>query len=775
MTKGREDKNWAKANDAYDAVQNAIVSGKVFELYCDGDRMLPKDVKPVCEKTSITALPLVIETMTMAGHDRMLKKANTLEKKEKKKRDTKKNVPVGASLGFTTASKLALLDGEPPKKKSKVDKTLTQDTRERKSGALLSADQEDYLRNRWRYTGNGKEIKLNPFDSYNLPFTNTTPVLFTTSSEPHLQLSTTMRTFKALEDEANVDVWYESMAAAFVSDSVTTWTLNRNAKKRPHQSLRIPVSISELSSPASVLSTSAARNQATSSSSRSILVPTPTQIRPIKAIPKLPKILESITVSSSPEISPPRKLISKKRSETLIDVKPVAQATYDPSGVLSSDEDEQMFPIIETAAKASTSYLMDEHENEMNISDDEVEIVEHGLEENLPSPTFPTHNQPLSMPKFLVAEDVEVETKPEPEYIPDSEDDESHYFPTPEPKAPLAEKDESNYFPVPSNKDHIIAAEDDWEGEIDFASFEMAEEDFLLMDQKIEGLKSAQKIGRVDGLEKYGLEESASEVDGEKEESENEMKPPQSAGRVLTQRILTESNGSGRLDDTPSNSYIRRGMDESIDMDSPVIAKRKVLKKKVNRMVVVGSSSPFAEPVGKNIGGGSGFDSSVEISQPVRARPAMRRGRLDMVARESKGKERESTSESSFKASKSKSKSKTTKTKKRKLDDNQAKATGLFDIEAINSSHSSSGSSSCTDAPENSQDRRFVANDDSLLFSDGEISMGAQNQFYRDSLATQAPGAKFKFVPRERAEKPKKVYSRRILSQEEGDRSDNWS
>lgn len=53
MTEGIEEHNWAKANEKYKDVQNAIVSGKQFELYADCQRLIPADIKPVSHKMEL--------------------------------------------------------------------------------------------------------------------------------------------------------------------------------------------------------------------------------------------------------------------------------------------------------------------------------------------------------------------------------------------------------------------------------------------------------------------------------------------------------------------------------------------------------------------------------------------------------------------------------------------------------------------------------------------------------------------------------------------------
>ena len=62
-------RQWQKANEDYKSIQNAIVCGKQFELYADGQRLVPADIKPVADKRTIEVEPFAPEMMGL-GHRR---------------------------------------------------------------------------------------------------------------------------------------------------------------------------------------------------------------------------------------------------------------------------------------------------------------------------------------------------------------------------------------------------------------------------------------------------------------------------------------------------------------------------------------------------------------------------------------------------------------------------------------------------------------------------------------------------------------------------------
>jgi hypothetical protein len=86
MTQGREERNWDKAKDSYNEVQNALISNKVFKLYTNGNRMLPKHLKPTANKIKIKAKPINLATMTMNGQIGLERQISREEKNAAKKK-----------------------------------------------------------------------------------------------------------------------------------------------------------------------------------------------------------------------------------------------------------------------------------------------------------------------------------------------------------------------------------------------------------------------------------------------------------------------------------------------------------------------------------------------------------------------------------------------------------------------------------------------------------------------------------------------------------------
>ncbi|GAA6043110.1 hypothetical protein JCM8097_008427 [Rhodosporidiobolus ruineniae] len=151
VSEGCGEKNWDKANDAYQEVQNALTSNKIFDLYVNGERLLPDDVRPRCEQVEIKALPLDLNCMTMNGQSR-LERAALAEKKPKRKVDVGLNAPQDAFMCFRTAGALAHAAKAKPPPPSQV-------LRKRKADALLTVDEEAHLRTRWQQDGLGRPIR----------------------------------------------------------------------------------------------------------------------------------------------------------------------------------------------------------------------------------------------------------------------------------------------------------------------------------------------------------------------------------------------------------------------------------------------------------------------------------------------------------------------------------------------------------------------------------------------------------------------------------------
>jgi len=198
MSEGREERNWDKANDAYNEVQNALTSNKIFELYADCERLLPDNVKPACEKVEIKAQPLNVDAMTMNGQSRAERKFLAEEKKNNKQkaRDPRMNMPNDAFDGFRSAGQLAVAS------KSKPPST-SQTLRERKVDALLTTDEEATLRKNWMVTAAGDPARTERFYTDELPFErgmSGSAHRITKHGQRHLDLLSALRTTSQLAD-----------------------------------------------------------------------------------------------------------------------------------------------------------------------------------------------------------------------------------------------------------------------------------------------------------------------------------------------------------------------------------------------------------------------------------------------------------------------------------------------------------------------------------------------------------------------------------------------
>ena len=726
MTEGREEKNWDRAKDAYTEVQNAIVSGKVFELYNDGDRMVPKGLKPAVEKVKITAQPLKIELMTMAGSERLIRRNTAEEKKVKKKRDVNLNVPKGATLGFKTAR---VVDEE-----EKAVMSATQMLRKRKKAVYLTPDEESELFNRWQFSG-GREIKMEPIDISSLTLDQThaaLPHIMRHASSRHRQLKTTLRTIASLggEDPEPYEEWFQKMSKAFKQKYVTLWSPPSTSTriKKPHVSVRrhFPVVPATTDSYAS----GSGRPQ---SSAPNAPAPAPKIVKS-----RLPKIEdEDMIVLSDSDIAlsptPPRI------------PSPVIQPKALPTRTTSH---EAVRTMQRTLSKQSTSYSM--LDDTMNDSEEEYFAAAmagtKGFQKasklvKIDSPPFVAPRPLLKQSSTLI--------------IPDSEEDE--LLPIIVPPRPKALKKRSSSPAVVKPK--LPSSEDE------FGDFEMDDADM----EEFAAFEAAALAGQ--GQKRSRDERKAEEVDEledeiEDVESENEMAPPQKLHKSSHQpsrpalRQIPDSPAS-----IPPRTASKREPDIS-SMDSPVVAVRRVNKARAR--AIVESSSPQEEAGGHHRRPAALPTAQQSASNSNHVAAPLRRGRPETARTpaavdEGKGKSTKKVS------------TKGRKTKKLKMDEAGARKTGLFDFEAINSGASNTESSSEGYDEENSQDRRFVDEDHE---EEADISSG-QHQFYKDSLRTQPPNgfARPHFMNRALGSVGKKIkHSRQILSQPEEPRSDDrWS
>ena len=129
MTAGIEEHNWAKANEKYKDVQNAIVSGKLFELYADCQRLVPADIKPVADKVQLEIEPFDPEKMGIGA-----KRAAS----SKRKREETDNLDL-FTAGFQKASQLKKVNGAAGSKQVKANRNLPDELLEFPLGDLGSA------------------------------------------------------------------------------------------------------------------------------------------------------------------------------------------------------------------------------------------------------------------------------------------------------------------------------------------------------------------------------------------------------------------------------------------------------------------------------------------------------------------------------------------------------------------------------------------------------------------------------------------------------------
>lgn len=334
--------------------------------------------------------------------------------------------------------------------------------------------------------------------------------------------------------------------------------------------------------------------------------------------------------------------------------------------------------------------------------------------------------------------------------IPDSDDDEAQPIVAPPRPKPFKKRSAS----PPLIKAKVQTSEDEF-GNYDF---EMNDEDM----EEFAAFEAAAIAGQKRSREHVEQEEEV-EDEIEEVESENEMAPPK---KSLKSSHQSARPALRRLPDTPASAPPRTastGQPVASSMDSPVVAVRRVKKSKAR--AIVESSSPQEEAAGQQARPAPVPTASTSTSN----RPAvpLRRGRPEVARTPA------SVEKGKGKATK-KSSTKARQTKRGKLDQAGARKTGLFDFEAINSGASNTESSSEGYDEENSQDRKFVDEDD----DEADVSSG-QHQFYQDSLRTQPPNgfARPHFMHRGMGSVGKKVkHSRAILSEPEEPRSDDrWS
>ncbi|EJD04033.1 P-loop containing nucleoside triphosphate hydrolase protein [Fomitiporia mediterranea MF3/22] len=114
LAEEREERNWDKSKENYADVQDTIISGNQLELYTDAERLLPDNIEPSCLQ-----ITMPIEKYMPDTKDSPARGKGATVKKRKRNDDINRNIPLGASMGFVSASKL-----RPKAKKGKKTKDM---------------------------------------------------------------------------------------------------------------------------------------------------------------------------------------------------------------------------------------------------------------------------------------------------------------------------------------------------------------------------------------------------------------------------------------------------------------------------------------------------------------------------------------------------------------------------------------------------------------------------------------------------------------------------
>lgn len=775
MTEGREEKNWDKANDAYTDVQNALISNKIFELYVDGDRMLPKEVKPEVDKVEIKALPLDLTTMTMVGQGKLDRKTTAEEKKEKKKRDAKLNVPNDAFLGFRTAGQIAAA--------AKAPVSPGKELRDRKRAALLTLEEETLLRERWQFSGNDR-LRPAPLDPHNFPFElgNTGSALrIPRHSTRHSELLATLRTIAALDDSNPdaLDAWHDKMSDVYDPKLIRPW--ERSARgPPPHPRIRIPLPSADPPS--------------------SYPKPTPSLVaapRPASIVP-----IARLPTSSPPPSPPPRAAPNQHRSQTIYHHSdppaPQARATIDPFNILSSEAEDDPPPVAgpskvnvvpprnrprayDGPPAVSTNYSM-EIDDDIDMSDSELlrgaivkgkpqveakagakpmEEITLDSDDDTPPPALPkparakssTSNDSRRAPDApkKVVEQIDIISDdddpppPRPSHLQRPPIDRSRRSPSPlpPPPAPVSRSPSGDLIPDSDNEAEAYLLPPPPPRVPGPAAQQSEDDEFSFFDVPEDELEACFAIPPANIVKRSpprsSPPHSAPPSSLPLNLDDSVLMPPPRTSALPAKPEFRKRPQHHRIPDSSSSSVAKsaprrttsapalvHSLDASFDA-SPVIAFRRAGAGK--RKAVVESSSPndgglVAGPSRFRFAQDGAADSPAEVAEKAKVLNRLRRGRQLVEDDE------EEDEDSPVAPPKAK------KPKRIKLSEKAAAKSNLFDFEAINSSASGTEASSEAYSAENSDDRNFVASEDNC--DGGEDSPG-HHQFLRDSLMTQPP------------------------------------
>ncbi|GAA5836929.1 hypothetical protein JCM9279_007704 [Rhodotorula babjevae] len=836
MAEGREEKNWDKANDAYNDVQNALTSNKTFELYVDGERLLPADVKPQCEKVEIKALPLDLEKLTMTGRSAAERKA-LAEKKPKRKVDLTANAPDDAFLGFRTAGQLAAAKKDKPLPPSQV-------LRERKASALLTLDEEAQLRSRWQHDAAGRPVRPSVFEVEDLPFERDSSggaQRIPRHGDRHADLLAALRTCDKLSDERpeSLDPWHDAHSKAFNPKLVEVWRPDdRRGPPLLHTRLkRLPPS-----SPVEFSASLPLLTGLVAGPSFDSFAPEPTKVElPLFRTSSqrdvddpLARELFSSPVGAArpPPLSPPRSpslfASSPRRSPfraaaaTFDDVAP---ETLDLSAFDSDDDGAVIGDVVMQPAKSSaheTSFSID-----VDLDDDALVLSDSELLAGAVVRGRSGSAAPLA-----------VEEKPAELVLSDSDEAPAAVAPPPPPpgakvgklartvSAPHAGR-AAAAAPAPARRSQTTsmaaAPATTPTGKSAFRPFIAPRPSVSQPERAASARPAAARGGEVEGEpeDDYGFLDFADDseleacmadipvaavrgrsvapaaapqrheasdddqdvvVVDDEEDERREMPPPASTRKHASTPSVARRKAT-LVDSSPALNGARAGVVTDshlqgnhrsfrpalptapvLDPSTPSIPDS-VKKQKPMRRLALPDSSEASSPVllGRRAVSTAvapeDYDDSVEIVEPPpRALGRLRRGGrqaldgadeggddvVEEVRAPRRSKKRPSGAGSGGEGDGSARTSKKKKRQKKEvLTHRVAARAGIFDIEAVNSSASGSEASTEGYSSENSIDRDFVARSSASPERDDPnasvVSSGQQAQFYRDSLATQAP------------------------------------
>ncbi|GAA6049945.1 hypothetical protein JCM3770_007062 [Rhodotorula araucariae] len=792
MAEGREEKNWDRANDAYNDVQNALTSNKIFDLYVDGERLLPDDVKPKCEQVEIKALPLELDKLTMTGRSAAERKA-LAEKKPKRKVDIGANAPDDAFLGFRTAGQLAANKKGKPLPPSQV-------LRDRKASALLTLEQEAHLRSRWQHDSTGKAVRPQPFDVEELPFergSSGSAHRIPRHGERHADLLTALRLCEQLADARpeSLDQWHERHSKAFNPKLVEVFRPeDRRGPPRVHTRLkRLPPSSPEDFSASLPLLTGLVPDSSFGPSAPAAYDTALFRAKSQQEVDPLARELFSspLRLTAAEHVGSPRQSTSPFASPLWNPpTRPASAASMAATETLDlshldSDEDDDVQlqpakpPALPGEGAPQTSFSIDLYDDNLILSDSELlaGAVVHGRSGSAPAARVPP-GAPCKESNEIVLSDsddapalarmsttlaklgrtvsVPAAVTPPPAAAGARRSQSatagtSAFRPFIAPRPSVSQPEQATPLTEPPRHAGAnIASEED-----DYSFFDFAD------DAELEACLAnnpARSVAPGAAPEEHDVVIV--------EDDRREMPPPVSTRKFFSAATVSASKRwAGRVESSSpppakrAKSTFRPAGSAStpaLAPSSPVVPDS-VKKQPPMRRLAVPDSSEASSPVvpmrrktaaepDKSLDGVEG-----EGETPAKALNRLRRG---MQEREDGDDEEQAESPPPVRTRKrgpegdddgKGGKRRCTKRKKKELLTHRAAArVGIFDIEAVNSSASGSEASTEGYASENSIDREFVARSSASPECDPDaslVSSGQQAQFYRDSLATQAPAA----------------------------------